>query len=114
MIPDRETWVSGYRAVWMLVMFDLPVMEKEERKAATGFRNFLLDQGFHMAQFSVYYRFLAGRDAAVAMEKRIAASVPEEGSVHVLTITDKQYENIRTFQGRRRGSPEKPDQLALF
>lgn len=95
-------------------MFDLPVGEKAERKAATGFRNFLLDQGFHMAQFSVYYRLLAGRDSAAAMEARIGANVPKAGSVHVLTITDKQYENIRTFQGRRRGSPEIPDQLVLF
>ncbi len=95
-------------------MFDLPVVEKKERKAATTFRNFLLDQGFHMAQFSVYYRLLTGRDAAQTMERKIAGSVPEDGSVHVLTITDKQYENITTFQGRRAGSPEKPDQLVLF
>ena len=98
----------------MLVMFDLPVGEREEKKAAAGFRNFLLDQGFHMAQFSIYYRLLTGRDSALSMEKKIAASVPGEGSVHILTITDKQYENIKTFQGRRRGSPNKPDQLTLF
>ena len=114
MIRDRETWVSSYRTLWMLVMFDLPVGEKEERKAAAGFRNFLLDQGFNMAQFSVYYRLLSGRDSALAMEGKIAASVPKEGSVHVLTITDKQYENITTYQGRRRESPKKPDQLTLF
>lgn len=98
----------------MLVMFDLPVGEREEKKAAASFRNFLLDQGFHMAQFSIYYRLLTGRDSALAMEKKIAASVPGEGSVHILTITDKQYENIKTFQGRRRGSPKIPDQLTLF
>lgn len=95
-------------------MFDLPVGEKSERKAATGFRNFLLDQGFHMAQFSVYYRLLDGRDAATAMEKKISSSVPQDGSVHILTVTDKQYENITTFQGRSRGAPKKPNQLTLF
>ena len=114
MIRDRETWISGYRTLWMLVMFDLPVGDPAERKAATGFRNFLLDQGFHMAQFSVYYRLFTGRDAALAMDRKIAASVPDEGSVHVLTITDKQYENIKTYQGRRAERPQKPDQLALF
>lgn len=95
-------------------MFDLPVVEPEERRAATGFRNFLLDQGFTMAQYSVYYRLLAGKDAAEAMEKKIQGAVPGDGSVHVLTITDKQYENMRVYQGKRRGTPEKPAQLALF
>ena len=46
----------GYRLMWMLVMFDLPVVEKAERKAATDFRNALLDMGFEMSQFSVYLR----------------------------------------------------------
>jgi len=114
MLKDQKTWVSGYRALWMLVMFDLPVTEKSERRAATGFRHFLLDQGFHMGQFSVYYRLLSGRDAASAMEQKIHREVPSEGSVHVLTITDKQYENIKTYTGKRAGSPEKPDQLTLF
>ena len=35
--------------MWMVVMFDLPVMEKAERKAATQFRNGLLDLGFDAA-----------------------------------------------------------------
>ena len=36
--------------MWVVVMFDLPVVEKAERKAATDFRNSLLDLGFEMAQ----------------------------------------------------------------
>ena len=46
----------------MMVLFDLPVMTKKERKAATDFRKFLLDQGFEMAQYSVYMRFCAGKE----------------------------------------------------
>ena len=42
--------------MWMMVLFDLPVVEPEERKAAADFRNFLKDQGYEMAQFSVYVR----------------------------------------------------------
>ncbi len=95
-------------------MFDLPVVEKSDRRAAMEFRNFLLDQGFHMAQYSNYYRLMGGRDAVQAMERKIDESVPVHGSVHVLTITDKQYENIRTYQGKRKDSPEKPQQLTLF
>jgi len=95
-------------------MFDLPVTEKVERKAAVRFRNFLLDEGFSMAQFSVYYRLLGGKDAAQTMDSRIQKNIPAEGLVNVVTITDKQYENMKIFQGRRRGKPKKTDQLALF
>lgn len=98
----------------MMVSFDLPVGEKSERKAATDFRNYLLDEGFRMAQYSIYYRLLDGKDAAAAMESRIQKRLPQNGSVHVLTITDKQYESIRVFEGRRAGNPEKPGQLVLF
>ena len=55
--------------MWMMVLFDLPVTEPEERKAATGFRNFLLDQGFEMAQFSVYVRHTSGKEAVEAMTR---------------------------------------------
>ena len=49
--------LTGYRLMWMTVMFDLPVVEAEERRAATRFRNSLLDLGFQMCQYSVYMRF---------------------------------------------------------
>ena len=95
-------------------MFDLPVVEKKDRKSATGFRNSLLDEGFSMAQYSVYYRLLAGKESADAIERRIARKVPPKGSVHILTITDKQYENLHIYEGQERKAPKKPEQLALF
>lgn len=48
--------------MWMFVLFDLPVVEKEDRKAATDFRNYLLDDGFQMVQFSTYVRLLSGKE----------------------------------------------------
>lgn len=100
--------------MWMLVMFDLPVVEKSDRKAATKFRDFLLDEGFAMAQFSVYYRMVSGKDRGQAMEKKIQNHLPEYGSVQIVSITDKQYENIKVFKGKRRDSHEKQPQLLLF
>ena len=95
-------------------MFDLPVVEPEDRRAATKFRNYLLDEGFSMAQFSIYYRLLSGKEAIESLAKRIETSVPEYGVVQLLTVTDKQYENIQTFRGKERFDQEKPSQLTLF
>lgn len=107
--------LSGYRMMWLYVMFDLPVGTAAERKTATKFRNFLLDQGFEMAQFSVYLRFAESKEAAETHIGRVRAMLPEKGKVHIVTITDKQYANAQIFTGanreRRQGNP---DQLVLF
>lgn len=96
-------------------MFDLPVRTKQQMREATKFREFLLDEGFEMSQFSVYVRFCNGRDRFETYLRRIEANLPENGNVHVLTITDRQYETIIRFSSQRRQRPRKnPDQLALF
>ena len=114
-MAPRYPVLSGYRMMWLYVMFDLPVGTKQERKAATKFRNFLLDEGFEMAQFSVYLRFAESKEAAETYIGHIGAARPDKGKVHIVTITDKQYGNARIFAGRKRERrPENPSQLALF
>ena len=81
----------------MLVFFDLPVTKKEERKAAARFRSFLLKEGYYMVQFSVYSRVCNGNDA---VEKHtLKASLPPNGSVRLLVITEKQYQNMAVLLG---------------
>lgn len=107
--------LSGYRIMWIAVLFDLPVGTKTERKAASKFRLSLLDLGFEMLQFSVYFRFCAGKEQAEVYERKVEQAMPASGKVHILGITDKQYENIRTYRGRNRErSSKNPDQFALF
>ena len=100
-------FLSGYKLMWMIVLFDLPVVDKEERKEATDFRKFLLDEGFHMSQFSVYYRLLSGKEAAESLSERIKQKLPREGKVDIVTITDKQYENIISYSGREKKKERK-------
>lgn len=107
--------LSGYRLMWMMVLFDLPVRTKEERKSATKFREFLMDQGFDRCQLSVYMRFCAGKEQAEVYTRRVQAALPEAGNVQMIYITDKQYENIVSFDGpRRQPVNENPKQYTLF
>jgi CRISPR-associated protein Cas2 len=109
------TRLSGYQLMWIFVMFDLPVASKDQARAATKFREFLLDEGFEKSQFSVYARFCNGKEQFETYLRRIEASLPQNGDIHVLTFTDRQYENIIRFSGQRRRRQRKnPDQLALF
>ncbi len=109
------SYLSGYRIMWMMVLFDLPVVEPAERRGATTFRNFLLDQGFEMAQYSVYVRHTSGKEAVQALVRRIEAATPSQGKIDILQFTDKQYENIVSFRDQTRGPARKsPDQYVLF
>ncbi len=107
--------LSGYRLMWVVVMFDLPVVEKAERKAATAFRNSLLDMGFEMSQFSVYMRFCTSPAQVETYNKRVEEALPKGGKVNILQFTDKQYERIITFRGMVKQPANKtPDQFDLF
>ncbi|WP_374944371.1 CRISPR-associated endonuclease Cas2 [Sphingomonas sp.] len=109
------TQLSAYRLMWIFVMFDLPVTTKAQARAATKFREYLLDEGFEKSQFSVYARFCNGKENVEAYQRRIEAHLPDKGDVHILCFTDRQYENIVRFSGqRRRRTRKNPDQLALF
>ena len=107
--------LSAYRILWIQVIFDLPVTSKKERKRATNFRNALLDMGFSMVQFSVYQKYSVGKEIAEKYIKHVERNVPEDGKVHILTFTDKQYENIITFNGKKeKKNPKNPQQYELF
>jgi len=100
----------------ILVFFDLPVVKESERKVYMQFRRFLLNDGYDMLQFSVYSRLCNGTDMTNKHLKRLNNMLPSKGSVRCLTITEKQYENMKFLVGK----PTKKDkrvncnQLSLF
>ena len=101
--------------MWVIVLFDLPVVEKKERKEASDFRNFLLDNGFHMSQFSVYFKLLSGKEALEAIVNKVEDALPKGGKVDIVSITDKQYENIVSFYGKELQDKKKTNgQFLLF
>lgn len=100
--------------MWMMVLFDLPVVESNERKAATNFRNFLLDNGFAMVQYSIYIKLFSGKDACEKYYKLIKNNLPPQGKVDILTITDKQYANIISYSSGEKIEKKQSEQLLLF
>lgn len=106
----------SYKLMRVAVFFDLPTGTKAERRAATQFRKFLLDDGFDMLQYSVYTRLCPNRDVAEKHLKRVQQNAPDVGSVRLLMITEHQYTNMhiivgeKTVQERRRS----PQQMVFF
>jgi len=104
------------RFMRMLVFFDLPVTTKADRKAYAQFRKFLVNDGYDMLQFSVYGRIVANRDAEEKHYARVVANLPPEGSVRVLTVTEKQYASMKILVGLPLFQEKKvnADQMLLF
>lgn len=107
--------LSGFRAMWVFVMFDLPVKTKAGRKAATAFRNSLIKDGFDMVQYSVYSRPCPSDENAVVHVNRVKSNLPPNGQVRILKFTDKQYARMECFQSRISAKTETmPGQIQLF
>ncbi len=107
--------INQYRNMWVLVLFDIPVETKKQRKAATRFRKQLLDDGFSMFQFSIYMRNCPSRENADVHIKRVKNMLPEYGHIGVLKITDKQFGMMELFYSKKPAEkPEMVQQLQLF
>lgn len=99
-----------------MVFFDLPVKTKTQRREATRFRNFLLNDGYHMLQYSVYARVCNGADAVEKHKVRARSNLPDNGSVRMLVITEKQYESIEILLGNFTSADDsfQYEQLSIF
>jgi len=106
---------SGYRAVWILLMFDLPTDTERARKDYTIFRKALLRDGFNMIQYSVYVRHCASEENAQVHYERVKNFLPPDGEVRLMVVTDKQFGRMEIFWGKmRKPAPAGPRQLELF
>lgn len=96
-------------------MFDLPTETKKQRKRYSDFRKALIQDGFTMFQFSMYVRNCASRENTKVHIDRIKNILPEEGKICILTITEKQFNEILLFEGLKK-TPPLPEaiQLELF
>lgn len=88
-------------------------MTKTERRAATRFRNDLLNMGFTMVQYSVYGR-PCNRESADSIVGRIKTKMPPKGKIALLTITDKQYGALALYTNAVESRPKIPQQYTLF
>jgi CRISPR-associated protein Cas2 len=112
-MPRRN--LSGYKGMWLFVMFDLPVVESEERLDYTRFRKRLLGEGFVMLQYSVYARYYPSEEASAAERGRVRGMLPRKGQVRLLSVTDRQFGKMEVLVQRKRERVErKPEQMVLL
>ena len=102
---------------WLIVAFDLPVGTRQQRKKATDFRNYLIDDGFQMLQFSVYARACVTFARQETHIDRLKKNLPPEGSVRAIFVTRAQGEHSYVIQGApatEAAAEEMPEQIQLW
>lgn len=110
---DTEKFKMG----WLVVAFDLPVGTPVQRKEATGFRKFLLDDGYTMLQFSVYARACVTFARQETHIERLKHNLPPEGEVRAIFVTRSQWERSFIIHGAPAMEIDAelmPDQLQLW
>ncbi len=74
-------------------MFDLPVVEKLERRQASRFRLDLIDLGYFMLQESVYVRNCVSQEKYQQYLAQVRSIAPYKGIINAFFITNKQWLN---------------------
>ncbi len=101
--------------MWVLVFYDLPTETKRMQKEARCFRKCLEEDGFTLFQFSIYIRYCPSRENAQVHTKRVQDNLPKYGKVAIMSITDRQFEDIQIFYAKQEEEPPSVYvQLELF
>ena len=82
-----------------LIFFDLPRDTSAQRREATVFVKQLLKNGYIMMQESVYCRLVINANCIEAEKEKVRKIKPKTGNVLMLTITEKQFNDIEILLG---------------
>lgn len=96
-----------YDIMRVLCMFDLPMETPDEQREYRQFRNNLIKDGFIMIQYSVYARVCPNREYTESIEKHIRKYLPKNGNIRLITVTEKQYNDMKILVGSKRATEEK-------
>lgn len=88
-----------YDSVRLLCLFDLPMETAQEKRSYRLFRKRLIEYGFVMLQFSIYYRVCPNRSFAEKYKQKLQKAFLPEGNVRLLCVTEKQFEDMVLIVG---------------
>ena len=83
----------------LMLFFDLPVEKSKQRSEYRRFVKKIKSVGFYMLQESVYVKMGIDSQVIESTISKIKPSLPSEGNVFVLSITEKQFTSIDILLG---------------
>ena len=82
-----------------LLFFDLPSVSLEDKRHYRRFVKTIKGLGFIMLQESVYYMLAINQQSVDTRLSIVKEKLPPEGNIMVLTVTEKQFANIKILLG---------------
>lgn len=97
-----------------LLFFDLPTYTAEDRKNYRKFVKMIKTNGFYMIQESVYCRMSIDQQMADTIANRIRTSIPPEGNIMLLNVTEKQFSSMQILLGESKTDVLNSDERIVF
>ena len=89
----------SYRYMRTILFFDLPTLTSKNRKDYRSFVKLLIKSGFYRIQESVFVKMSITPQSAESCIQNIDKNKPKEGSIMLLTVTEKQFANMNILLG---------------
>ena len=93
--------ISDYRKVRIILIFDLPSVEKADISTAQKFVKSLKKLGFNMLQYSTYVKSITNTPEYERIVQRVYQIIPKKGNIVILKLTDKQYNDMVFLNGEK-------------
>jgi CRISPR-associated protein Cas2 len=102
--------------VWILCVYDCPMIDSEARHDYGVFRRSLLQENFAQLQNSLYVHHFPTLAVGEATVARLRYMIPKGAQVAFFIVTDKQYGMTKEFLGPKssKSRPDVPQQVELF
>jgi CRISPR-associated protein Cas2 len=87
------------RFMRMMLFFDLPAVTKKDHREYSKFIKLIKTNGFSMMQESVYTKLALNESVVNLTLKTLKDNLPKNGVISLLTITEKQFNDIDLILG---------------
>lgn len=97
----------------IILFFDLPSVTPVDKSEYRHFVNRIKKLGFYMFQESVYVKLSMSSFACKSIEKEINGNLPKAGMISILTVTEKQFQSMKTLIGTRSSTVIESDERLI-
>lgn len=94
-------YINYYKQMRLILIYDLPTVEEEERKIYQKFNKDIKKMGFSMLQFSVYTKVLQNDTSYSQNIIRLNRIIPKKGSIIIFKVTEKQFQDMLYLTGTK-------------
>ncbi|MCM1260399.1 MAG: CRISPR-associated endonuclease Cas2 [Staphylococcus sp.] len=103
----------SYRFMRSILFFDLPTLTAIDQRNYRKFVKEIKKLGFYMIQESVYVKMSIDYQVMESMIKRVKSIVPSKGNIMVLSVTEKQFSQLKILVGDNKTDVVTTDERTL-